>query len=149
MSKKLVLSIEEDGSIYRGSKLIGKVVDGDVEFKHHAYRKHLEEIKLLLGEGDYDDEPVADIGLEPIVVPVPKLIEDEPLFDTTVDPVTPKELFVEGEGKWYGEENPPVVEWRKKYWSAEAFDDKYGHKEILLKEIYNKHNLIHDRNNTD
>ena len=82
-------------------------------------------------------------------MPVPELIEDEPLFDTTVDPVTPKELFVEGEGKWYGEENPPVVEWRKKHWSTEAFDDKYGHKEILLKEIYNKHNLIYDRNNTD
>jgi hypothetical protein len=134
MSKKLVITLEDDGTVYRGKKLIATVEDGEIKFKHYSYKKHAQEIEMLIVDGG---EPAAEI------------IEDEPLFDTTVDPVTPKELFVEGEGKWYGEENPPVVEWRKKHWSAEAFDDKYGHKEILLKEIYNKHNLIYDRNNTD
>lgn len=140
MSKKLVLSIEENGSIYRGSKLIGKVVDGDIKFKHHAYRKHLEEIRLLMSDtdadGSYDDEPVADIGLEPLV-------------DVKPDPVTPAHLFLVGEGKWYGESNPPVVEWRRENWSKEAFDDKYAHKEMLLKEIYDKHDMIYDRNNSN
>jgi len=140
MSKKLVLSIEENGSIYRGSKLIGKVVDDDIKFKHHAYRKHLEEIRLLMAdedpEGSYDDEPVADIGLEPLV-------------DVKPDPVTPAHLFLVGEGKWYGEENPPVVEWRRENWSKEAFDDKYAHKEMLLQEIYDKHDMIYDRNNSN
>jgi hypothetical protein len=59
------------------------------------------------------------------------------------------DLFLVGEGKWYGEENPPVVEWRRENWSKEAFDDKYAHKEMLLQEIYDKHDMIYDRNNSN
>ena len=136
MSKKLVITLEDDGTVYRGKKLIATVKDGDIKFKHYSYKKHAQEIEMLMSD-----------EVEPITVPVPELIEDEPLFVTDIDPETPKELFSEGEGAWYGESNPPVVEWRKKNWSKEAFDDKYGHKEILLTEIYSKHNLIYDRNN--
>ena len=132
MSKKLVISLEDDGTVYRGKKLIATVKDGEIKFKHYSYKKHAQEIEMLMS----DD-----------VETTPEPVEDEPLFDAPSDPATPKELFSEGNGAWYGESNPPVVEWRKKNWSTEAFDDKYGHKEILLTEIYNKHDLIYDRNN--
>lgn len=85
------------------------------------------------------EEPIADIGLEPM---------DTPLLDTDGDPITPIELFKEGQGSWYGELNPPVVLWRAKHWSKEAYEDKYGHKTELLEFIFNKHNLIYDRNNS-
>jgi hypothetical protein len=166
MSKKLVITLEDDGTVYRGKKLIATVKDGEVKFKHYSYRKHADEIEMLkltadaLAENNSlitaddlltssDDldvgscEPVADIGLEPIVVPVPE-------YDRVPEHRTdcPKSLFSEGEGAWYGESNPPVVEWRKKYWSKEDFDAKYGHREAHLTEVYNKHNLIYDRNNS-
>ena len=127
--KKMVIKLDDDGFVYRGTKLIAVVNDGDIMFKHYSYKKHLEEIEFLL-HGD-DNEPIADIGLEPMD-PKPK---------------TPAHLLLEGEGRWYGESNPPVVEWRKKNWSKEAFDEKYGNQTDHLKEVYEKHNLIYDRNN--
>ena len=139
MSKKLVITLEDDGTVYRGKKLIATVKDGEVKFKHYSYKKHAQEIEMLMEE----DEPVADIGLEPIAVPIPE-------YDRVPEHRTdcPKSLFSEGEGAWYGESNPPVVEWRKKYWSKEDFDAKYGHREAHLTEVYDKHNLIYDRNNS-
>jgi hypothetical protein len=138
MSKKLVITLEDDGAVYRGKKLIATVKDGDVKFKHYSYKKHQREIEMLMGEED-PSEPSA----EPIAVPVPK-------YDRVPEHRTdcPKSLFLEGEGAWYGESNPPVVEWRKKYWSKEDFDAKYGHREAHLTEVYDKHNLIYDRNNS-
>lgn len=84
-------------------------------------------------------EPIADIGLEPV---------DIPLLDFYGDPITPTELFKQGNGAWYGELNPPVVLWRMEHWSKEAFSDKYGHKTELLEFIFDKHDLIYDRNNS-
>lgn len=78
---------------------------------------------------------------------VAKVIEPQPLIDMDGDPITPLELFKEGLGAWYGELNPPVVLWRAKHWSKDAFNDKYGHKTELLEFIFDKHNLIYDRNN--
>ena len=89
--KKMVIKLDDDGFVYRGTKLIAVVNDGDIMFKHYSYKKHLEEIEFLL-HGD-DNEPIADIGLEPMN-PKPK---------------TPAHLLLEGEGRWYGESNPPVV----------------------------------------
>lgn len=85
------------------------------------------------------EEPIADIGLEPM---------DKPLLDIDGDPITPIELFKQGNGAWYGELNPPVVLWRMEHWSKEAFSDKYGHKTELLEFIFDKHDLIYDRNNS-
>lgn len=85
------------------------------------------------------EEPIADIGLEPM---------DKPLLDIDGDPITPIELFKQGNGAWYGELNPPVVLWRMDWWSKEAFDNKYGHKTELLEFIFDKHDLIYDRNNS-
>jgi len=127
--KEMVIKLDDDGFVYRGTKLIATVDDGRIKFKHYSYKKHLEEIEFLL-HGD-DNEPVADIGLEPMD-PKPK---------------TPAHLLLEGEGRWYGESNPPVVEWRKNNWSRDAFDEKYGNQTDHLKEVYEKHNLIYDRNN--
>ena len=132
MSKKLVITLEDDGTVYRGKKLIATVKDGDIKFKHYSYKKHAQEIEMLMED-----------DVEPITVPVPE-------YDRVPEHRTdcPKSLFLEGEGRWYGESNPPVVEWRKKYWSKEDFDAKYGHREAHLTEVYNKHNLIYDRNNS-
>ena len=130
--KKMVIKLDDDGFVYRGTKLIAVVNDGDIMFKHYSYKKHREEIEYLMGDRSSEpDEFAVDIGLEPID-PKPK---------------TPAHLLLEGEGRWYGESNPPVVEWRKKNWSKEAFDEKYGNQTDHLKEVYEKHNLIYDRNN--
>ena len=104
--------------------------DGSVKFRHHAYRKHLEEVKLLIaGSEDYSEAS-----------------EEESEVETPEEPVTPPELFLEGRGSFFGESNPPVVEWRKKHWSKEAFDKKYTDVE-LLQQVYAKHDMIYDRSN--
>ncbi len=79
---------------------------------------------------------------------VAKAVDPKPLLDIDGDPITPIELFKQGNGAWYGELNPPVVLWRMEHWSKEAFSDKYGHKTELLEFIFDKHDLIYDRNNS-
>ena len=135
MSKKLIISLEDDGKVYRGAKLIATVEGGEIKFKHYSYKKHAQEIEMLM-EGDVEtlDDPVEEA-----------IEEDEASVYEQAD--APKELFAEGNGIWYGELNPPVVDWRKKHWSTEDFEAKYGGKEELLTEIYHKHDLIYDRNN--
>jgi len=137
MSKKLVITLEDDGTVYRGKKLIATVKDGDIKFKHYSYKKHADEIVDLMAE------VAADIAPEPIAVPVP-----DPIPDTNVRIDAPKALFMEGNGRWYGELNPPVVLWRQENWSKEDCDARYGRKEDLLTEIFKIHNLIYDRNNS-
>lgn len=138
MSKKLVISLEDDGTVYRGKKLIATVTDGEIKFKHYSYKKHQQEIEMLMS-----DEDTAEPSPEPIAVPVP-----DPIPDTKVREDAPKALFVEGNGRWYGELNPPVVLWRQENWSKEDYDAKYGRKEDILTEIFKIHNLIYDRNNS-
>ena len=132
MSKKLIISLEDDGSVYRGRKLIAVVVDGDITFKHHAYRKHLEEIKLLISdtdaEGSYDDVPSAIEVPVPPVAPVDKMPEAD----------APKHFFSEGNGKQMGEETPCVVEWRKAHWHKVKFDARYAGKRDILEFNYAK-----------
>lgn len=134
--KKMIISIDDSGRVFRGSKRIGKVIDGEVEWKHYAYRKHADEVELLLNgeQGEYSEE-------------APELPAEEPeeVVEEIEDPVTPSELFLEGEGRWYGEANPPVVEWRRKNWSKRAFDKKYAHRVEVLKEIYDKHNMTYEQ----
>ena len=130
--KEMVIKLDDDGFVYRGTKLIAIVNDGEIMFKHYSYKKHREEIEYLMEDRSGEpDEFAVDIGLEPID-PTPK---------------TPAHLLLEGEGRWFGESNPPVVEWRKKNWSRDAFDEKYGNQTDHLIEVYEKHNLIYDRNN--
>ena len=128
--KEVVIKLDDDGFVYRGTKLIATVDDGRIKFKHYSYKKYRGEIECLMG-----------VWLE-------ELRELEELEeDADPKPKTPAHLLLEGEGRWYGESNPPVVEWRKKNWSREAFDEKYGNQTNHLKEVYEKHNLIYDRNN--
>lgn len=122
MSKTLTIRLDDDGSVYRGDKLIATVDGDDITFKHHAYKKHRDEIEYLT-RGDYTESPEpVDIGLEPI----------------QSDPVTPIELFKMGNGGFLGEENPPVVLWRKDNWSLESFQAKYAHQEELLRNNFEK-----------
>ncbi len=98
--KEMVIKLDDDGFVYRGTKLIAVVNDGDIMFKHYSYKKHREEIEYLMGDrsGKPDELEVLEENADP-------------------KPKTPAHLLLEGEGRWYGESNPPVVEWRKKNWS--------------------------------
>ena len=142
MSKKLTITLEDDGTAYRGKKLIATVKDGVIKFKHYSYKKHQQETEMLMAQ----DEPVADIGLEPIAVPVPEKIE-KVVADLNGQPITPKHLFRSESGIFYGELAPEVVEWRKKHWSDEEYNSKYNTQEALLSEVFEKHNKIYVRNN--
>lgn len=113
----MTIKLMDDGLVYRGDKLIAQVIDEDIVFKHHAYKKHRDEIEYLI-RGDYSETP-------------PAVDEEEP--ESKEEPVTPSELFAMGNGGRLGEENPPVVLWRKDNWSLEAFQAKYAHQEELLK----------------
>lgn len=109
----MTISLAEDGKVFRDDKHIATVTGDDIDFKHYSYKKHREEIEMLME----DDEPIADIGLEPI---------------SGGEPLTPIELFNTSTGKWYGEEDPHVVNWRSEHWSKRSFDERYAHKEELL-----------------
>ena len=126
------ITLDSGGKIFRGNKLIGKVnSDGSVKLNHHAYRKHLDEIELLIAGSQIDSEASEhDLGDE---------ISDQP--------VTPIEYFQMGEGDFYGESNPPVVDWRWEDWSRAAYWKRYGGKGDLLREVYAKHDMIYDRSN--
>ena len=113
--KSLTIKLNNDGGIYRDDKLIGKLDDGEIIFNHHAYRKHTEEVQLLMA-GDSQPE-----------------LEDDEVDET---PAAPAALFLEGNGRWWGEESPFVVEWRREHWSRAAWLMKYGHQEELLANNY-------------
>jgi hypothetical protein len=134
------IKLKED-KVFRGRKLIATITDGEIKFKHYTYKKYAQEIKLLLGDGRCDDVP------DPIFAPEIEEVE-EVIEDKDPMPKTPMSLILEGEGRWYGESNPPAVEWRKANWSKEAFDKKYGHQSEHLQEVYSKHGLTYDRNDT-
>lgn len=102
---EMIIRLEDNGEVYRDEKHIATVKDGKIKFKHYSYKKHRDEIELLLAD---DEDP-----------------EDE-------TPETPLELFNTPDGKWYGEEAPEVVVWRSEHWSRRAFDEKYAHQEELL-----------------
>ena len=129
------ITIDEENTIFRGTKLIGWIEDGDINLAHGAYKRHLDEIELLMDQ----DDPEAQKKTSP----------EQSFAGDSANPKTPAHLLLEGEGAWYGEENPPVVEWRKKYWGKKAFDEKYGHQTALLTEIYIKHDMIYDRDNSN
>ena len=129
------IRIDEENSIWRGTKLIGWVQNGEINLSHGAYKRHLDDINLILDK----DNPDAQKKTSP----------EQSFAGDSANPKTPAHLFLEGEGAWYGEENPPVVEWRKKYWGAKAFDERYGDETDLLTEIYIKHDMIYDRNNSN
>ena len=129
------IRIDEENSIWRGTKLIGWVEDGDINLAHGAYKRHLDEIELIMDQSEPSTQK--------------KTAPEQSFAEDSANPKTPAHLLLEGEGAWYGEGNPPVVEWRKKNWGAKAFDDKYGHQTELLKEIYLKHDMIYDRDNSN
>lgn len=119
---KMIIRLEDNGEVYRDEKHIATVKDGKIKFKHYSYKKHRDEIDLLLADDEEPEEETpasVDIGLEPITY------DDE-------TPETPLELFNTPDGKWYGEEAPEVVVWRSEHWSKRAFDEKYAHQEELL-----------------
>jgi len=127
---KMIIRLDDDGKVFRDDKHIATVTDGEVSFNHYSYKKHKDEIEyLVFGEYETTPDPV-DVKVDP-------------------KPKTPAHLLIEGEGRWYGESNPPVVEWRKKNWSKEAFDDHYGHQLEHLQEVYGKHGLTYDRHDTN
>lgn len=127
------IRIKED-SVYGGRKLIASIVDGEIKFKHYVYKKHREAIEALM-------ENSSPVTAEP-AENNPPITADDPM------PKTPMHLILEGEGRWYGESNPPAVEWRRANWSKEAFVAKYGKQADHLAEVYEKHNLIYDREYT-
>ena len=96
------IKIKED-LVYRGKKLIATIDGDEIKFKHHAYKKHREEIESLL-------EPVADIGLEPM--------PSTPVDDATDAPI---EFSLTAHGKRMGEETPEIVVWRQNNWSPEKY----------------------------
>ena len=112
---KLVIRLADDGKVYRDDKHIATVKDGEVKFKHYSYKKHRDEIDLLL-KGE-DTIPLEDVKKS--------LMPEE-------EPATPLELFNTAAGKWYGEEAPEVVLWRKDNWSWKSFEAKYQHQVELL-----------------
>ena len=120
---KLVIRLADDGKVYRDDKHIATVKDGEVKFKHYSYKKHRDEIDLLL-KGE----------------------EDEPEVETGEEPATPLELFNTAAGKWYGEEAPEVVLWRKDNWSWKAFEAKYQHQVELLCNNFANEGLTFDIN---
>ena len=126
------IKLKED-KVFRGRKLIATIEDGEIKFKHYTYKKHREDIEALMGDKPETEE----------VVETEEVIEDKDPM-----PKTPMSLILEGEGRWYGESNPPAVEWRKANWSKEAFIAKYGKQADHLTEVYAKHNLIYDREYT-
>jgi len=141
-----------DGEVFRDGKLIATVrEDGKIRFKHYSYKKHRDEIEDLVltadalaennstitaddpltSSDDLDvgsDEPVADIGLEPIEVPVPEVTE----FDKQPHGDAPKHFFEEGNGKNMGEATPVVVLWRKTNWTEERFKARYDNMTEVL-----------------
>ncbi len=119
---QMVIKLDADGNVYRDDKLIATVTeDNEIKWKHWSYRnKHAAEVESLMGDFP-DPEPEAE-------QPTPKGTPD-----------TPSELFLEGNGRVFGEENPPVVLWRKANWSNKEFNKKYGHQTELLKA-----NFAHD-----
>lgn len=129
MSKTLTITLTDEGQVFRGDKLIATVAGDEISFAHHAYKKHRDEIDFLIsGNAPDPDEDVDE-------APRRTLASNAP-------PTTPSELFREGEkAGWYGEENPPVVEWRRDNWSKEAFAKRYGHKTQVLTEIYEQEGL--------
>lgn len=121
--KKLTISLHDNGEVYRGDKLIATVSGDDITFKHHAYKKHRDEIEIIMSQGDLDLDDEQE--------------EEEP-------PVTPAHLFLEGNGRWYGEANPPVVLWRKDNWTLKQYDAKYGDRFDVLCEIFDKEGMKYE-----
>ena len=108
---KSILNLQSNGEVYRDDKLIATISGEDITFKHHAFKKHEDEIKSMMEDSAWGG-----------VIALP----------SGEQPQTPAHLFLEGNGRWYGEESPPVVLWRKENWSLEAYDSKYGHQQELL-----------------
>jgi hypothetical protein len=116
---KMTISLT-DGEVFRDDKLIATVNgNGKIKFKHYSYKKHRDEIEYLI-TGDDEGEPV-DIGLEPIEVSVPDVVE----ADKQPHGDAPKHFFEEGNGKNMGEATPAVVLWRKANWDEDKFKAKY------------------------
>ena len=137
--KTISITLRDDGTVYRDhdDKHIATVTNGEIDWKHHTYKhKHSAEVESLVEDVDNPEE-------------------ENTVITTTVDtgadgePTTPPELFVNGEAGgekagWYGEENPPVVEWRRKNWGKAAFKAHYGHKTETLTEIYEQEGLTYN-----
>ena len=112
----MIIRLADDGKVYRDDKHIATVEGGEIKFNHYSYKKHKDEIEYLVF-GEYETTP------DPVDV--------EP---ETKDPRprTPIELTNTPSGKWYGEEDPHVVNWRQEHWSPEEFEKRYSHKTELL-----------------
>ena len=124
---KSILNLQSNGEVYRDDKLIATISGSDITFKHHAFKKHEDEIKSMM-----ENAPQA----MPQAIPAAITPGDQPQ--------TPAHLFLEGNGRWYGEENPPVVLWRKENWSLEAYDSKYGHQQELLRNNFKAEGMSYE-----
>lgn len=138
----------DDDCVYLDGKLIANVKDdGSIKWKHYSYRrKFMDEVEDAIAQN-------ADNGFSaPSDASEGEMWVDD--WETSSErvedqPVTPIEYFQMGEGNFYGESNPPVVDWRWENWNRKAYWTRYGAQEDMLKNIYARHDLIYDRNNTD
>lgn len=142
-----IITIDED-CVYLDGKLIANIKDGgSIKWKHYSYRrKFMDEVEDAIAQNaDNGSYELSDASEGELEVNTP-----EPTSDRLEDqPVTPIEFFKMGEGNFYGEMNPPVVDWRWENWSKGAYFARYGAKEETLQNVYARHDLIYDRTNTD
>lgn len=151
--KTISITLRDDGTVYRDhdDKHIATIIDGNViSWKHHAFKnQHTSEVEALV---DGDVKPLSQAIADNLIEPTDAEEESDDGFGSVIGGIisdslteTPSELFREGaKAGWYGEENPPVVEWRRKNWGKAAFKAHYGHKTEALTEIYEQEGLTYN-----